>query len=95
MDVSGNAFEWVADIWDPTYYTWTPYANPTGPKRSTHPDSGPIFVIRGGSYRPRWYYGMTNRRQWGHHGISDDQPDSPYYRNNQVGFRCAQPLPAD
>jgi hypothetical protein len=32
-------------------------------------------------------------RHWGHHGESESDRDRPFYRNNQVGFRCAQSMP--
>jgi formylglycine-generating enzyme required for sulfatase activity len=92
QDMSGNVFEWVWDNWDIYYYYSSAYVNPQGPNRSKDPESEPFFVIRGGSYRPRWYYIMTNRRHYGHHGDCVGC-DAPYYRNNQVGFRCAASLP--
>lgn len=91
VDMSGNAFEWVWDNWEPLYYYVSPYMNPQGPNRPKTPESEPFFVIRGGSYRPRWYYIMTNRRHFGHHGDCVGC-DAPYYRNDQVGFRCAKSL---
>jgi formylglycine-generating enzyme required for sulfatase activity len=95
MDVAGNAFEWVGDIWDQhyqiRYYAISPYENPTGPALSRSVHDNPYFVIRGGSYRPRWNYPRTFHRHHGHHGdrVGGDQP---LYRNDQVGFRCARPL---
>jgi formylglycine-generating enzyme required for sulfatase activity len=86
MDMAGNAFEWVADFYDVTYYHHSPAINPTGPITGTH------FTIRGGSYRPNWYYSRTAHRHWGHHGPSNDNDDAPYYRNDQVGFRCARDI---
>ncbi len=90
MDMSGNAFEWVNDVWDPFYYNYSPYMNPQGPGSSTNPAAMPEFVIRGGSYRPNWFYPRTFNRHWGHHGFEGVGADSPYYRNDQVGFRCAR-----
>jgi len=86
MDVSGNVFEWVSDIYRSDYYANSPYENPPGP---TEPEGILYFVIRGGTYRPQWFYPQVSHRHYGHHG---DTPfhDAPYYRNNQVGFRCAQ-----
>jgi formylglycine-generating enzyme required for sulfatase activity len=90
MDMSGNAFEWVLDIWDDEYYQVSPYWNPQGPRESTDPGDRPLFVLRGGSYRPQWFYPRTFNRHWGHHGHDGPGMDWPWYRNNQVGFRCAR-----
>jgi formylglycine-generating enzyme len=96
MDVSGNVFEWVGDLWDDhyeiNYYAISPYENPTGPDLSREPSDNPYFTMRGGSYRPNWYYPRTFYRHHGHHGDTVGG-DRPWYRNNQVGFRCARPLP--
>jgi len=44
LDMAGNAWEWVADWYDMTYYNISPSNNPQGP------DSGTSRVIRGGDY---------------------------------------------
>ena len=99
MDMSGNVFEWVHDFYDVEYYARSPYANPPGSDVVNHDwDShrdytGPLFVIRGGSYRPNWYYARTAHRHWGHHSDGAANNDEPYFRNNQVGFRCARSIP--
>jgi len=96
MDVAGNAFEWVSDKYDVLYYSYAPNSNPTGPDFSRVVDylppedefPYPLFTIRGGSYRPHWFYPRVAHRHWGHHGDSAYE-DEPYFRNDQVGFRCA------
>ncbi len=96
MDLSGNAFEWVWDRWGEYYYhSDPPYYNPMGAGGGNAPSRGSdvAFVLRGGSYRPDWYYPRAFNRHWGHHGDHGSFPDSPYYRNNQGGFRCAKSLP--
>jgi serine/threonine-protein kinase len=90
MDMSGNVFEWVHDVWDINYYNYSPAVNPQGPESGTKPSDDPSFVIRGGSYRPQWFYPRAFNRHWGHHGYEGVGADAPYYRNNQVGFRCAR-----
>ncbi len=92
MDMSGNAFEWVADLYNEYYYHVSPYENPTGPSGDKKVKTHPAFTLRGGSYRARWSYPRVFHRHFGHHGdgVGDD---SPYFRNNQVGFRCARSLP--
>lgn len=32
LNMSGNVREWVADWYDPNYYSYSPYANPKGPE---------------------------------------------------------------
>jgi formylglycine-generating enzyme required for sulfatase activity len=99
MDVAGNAFEWVADLYDVLYYSYAPNENPMGPDFSRDsllqpPENQygyPIFSIRGGSNVDRAWYMRTAHRHWGHHG---DFPytDIPYFRSYRVGFRCARSI---
>lgn len=85
MDMAGNVFEWVEDNYKENYYASSPYRNPIA-------QSGDYFTIRGGSYRPRLLYQRVSHRHFGHHGDGVGG-DAPYYRNEQVGFRCARSLP--
>jgi len=104
-DMAGNAFEWVHDKYDVYYYLYSPLDNPPGPPTSrimrdqgspTQPLRNdqlgiPVFSIRGGSYKDNDFYMRVVHRHWGHHGDTPNT-DSPYFRNNKVGFRCAQSL---
>jgi formylglycine-generating enzyme required for sulfatase activity len=44
LDMAGNAWEWVNDWFDPTYYASSPKANPKGPA------TGTSKVLRGGAW---------------------------------------------
>ena len=73
LDMAGNAWEWVADYYDPEYYPVSPPQNPKGP------DSGKYRVARGGSWA-RPLYGMRS---------ADRGAFKPETRSDDIGFRCA------
>jgi formylglycine-generating enzyme required for sulfatase activity len=72
FDVLGNAWEWVNDWYDGTYYSKSPNLDPTGP------DNGTMHVLRGGS----WMNTANLLR------VSDRGRSNADLRFNYFGIRC-------
>ncbi len=73
LDMSGNAWEMVADYYAADYYMNSPQSNPTGPT------TGDSRVVRGGSFHIHEYDVRTTRRS----------KVLPTGSGAAVGFRCA------
>lgn len=75
LDLAGNAAEWTADHFDPTWYRTEPEAvNPKGPPE------GRERVVRGGS----WADGAHRVR------VASRQAKAPTEVDDGTGFRCAE-----
>jgi len=81
-DMAGNVSEWVADIFEESYYQHSPERNPQGP-RPTFVKFQIVRVVRGGSWLSVPIYLRTMAR------FSLD----PSITLNVVGFRCAKDGP--
>lgn len=86
-DMSGNAGEYVFDVYDRYYYEISPVQNPKGP--------GPALIIgelpnnialwRGGSWISYPFYCRSVYR-----GIIEDMADHSYLHLSVIGFRVAR-----
>lgn len=77
-DMVGNAAEWVADWYDPDYYSEAPFQNPKGAEEP----AGKLKyrVYRGGS----WDDSMVIAR------VAKRFPAAPHQTSAVIGFRCVR-----
>ncbi len=79
LDMAGNVYEWVEDIYAPNYYQSSPLINPTGPT------TGKYRIARGGSF-----YNTMFRERAPNRNNAFLPADLPQF---DAGVRCAISTP--
>jgi sulfatase modifying factor 1 len=75
--MTGNAWEWCADWFDPAYHVNATWTNPVGP------DSGTARVIKGGSY-------LCHRSYCNRYRVAARTANTPDSSTTNMSFRCVR-----
>jgi len=89
LDMAGNVWEWVSDLYGIEYYNVSPEHNPTGPE-----NTGTYRrVLRGGSFQDGWVNLRVSKRG----SALGPDPNAPYdapdrdgEQSSKIGFRCVE-----
>jgi formylglycine-generating enzyme required for sulfatase activity len=87
LDMAGNVWEWVADLYGIGYYSVSPEHNPTGPETS----GTNRRVLRGGSFQDGWVNLRVSKRGSALGPAPNarfDAPDRAGEHSSKIGFRC-------
>jgi formylglycine-generating enzyme required for sulfatase activity len=89
LDMAGNVWEWVSDLYDSDFYLTAPADNPTGPSAMIGRYQR---VIRGGSFQDTFVNIRLSNRGY----ELGPNPAAPYgslelfgHTSAKIGFRCA------
>jgi formylglycine-generating enzyme len=75
--VTGNAWEWCADWFHPTFHVWATRMNPLGPRRGT------AKVIKGGSY-------LCHKSYCNRYRVAARSSNTPDSTTTNMSFRCVR-----
>ena len=87
LDMAGNVWEWVSDLYKPEYYSVSPEHNPLGPETN----GTNRRVIRGGSFQDGWVDLRVSKRGSALGPIPNapyDAPNRAGEYSSKIGFRC-------
>jgi formylglycine-generating enzyme len=79
FSITGNAWEWCGDWFDPRYHVTATRTNPVGPPRGT------AKVIKGGSY-------LCHRSYCNRYRVAARTANTPDSATSNMGFRCVRDL---